>query len=260
MRKSGLRLVRPGDRLAVSLPQVVCGFGCGVEGFGMNEWVSECGRARLICGDCRDYLPIECDAVVTDPPYGISYNPGGGGGGYRRKDGSRYEKTFTGKDLVLHDNEPFDPAHILSMDKPSCLWGGNHYASRLPDSPCWLIWDKRCGTTRNDFADCEIAWTNTKAPARVLRHLWNGMLKDSERGVTRIHPTQKPVAVMAWCMVEMKLPEGATVLDPYMGSGTTGIACIRTNRRFIGIEKDPQHYATALDRIQREMAQGRLAL
>jgi len=210
----------------------------------------------LMLGDCRDLLPIECDAVVADPPYGISYSPGGGGGGIRRKDGTRYAKRFTGDDLVLHDDEAYDPAPILAMGKPTCLWGGNHFASRLPDSSGWLIWDKRRGTTRNDFADCEIAWTNQKRVARVLPHLWNGMLKDSERGIPRVHPTQKPVAVMEWCMDELKIPQGAVVLDPYMGSGTTGVACIRTGRKFIGIEKDPTYFEIAKKRIAAELSQG----
>jgi site-specific DNA-methyltransferase (adenine-specific) len=210
----------------------------------------------IMLGDCRDMLPIECDAVVADPPYGISYSTGVGGGGIRRKDGSRYEKRFTGDNLVLHDDDPYDPAPIIAMGKQTCLWGGNHFASRLPDSSCWLVWDKRRGTTRNDFADCEIAWTNQKLVARVLPHMWNGMLKDSERGIPRVHPTQKPVAVMAWCMDEMNIPQGATVLDPYMGSGTTGVACIRTGRRFIGMEKDQRCFDVARKRLEDELMQG----
>jgi site-specific DNA-methyltransferase (adenine-specific)/modification methylase len=159
---------------------------------------------RLLCGDSTKAADVErvmggesVSGIVADPPYGIAYSPGGGGGGIRRKDGSRYEKRFTGKDLVVGDDKPFDPAFILALDAPTVLWGGNHFASRLPDSPSWLVWDKRRGTTVNDFADCEMAWTNLGGPARVFSHLWNGMLRDSEHGEARVHPTQKAVKVIA---------------------------------------------------------------
>ena len=91
----------------------------------------------------------------------------------------------------------------------------------------------------------------------MCSHLWDGFKRQSEIGEHH-HPTQKPVALMAWCLDIAKVPEGATVLDPYMGSGTTGIACIRTGRKFIGIEKDPKHFQTAVERIDRELQQGRL--
>jgi len=208
----------------------------------------------LILGDCR-YLADKregVDAVITDPPYGIGYVHGAYDGNAAGPD------RFQGV-AVAGDDEPFDPSPWLEYPIV-VLWGANHYASRLPDSPCWLVWDKRDQLFSNDQADAELAWTNLQAPARVKRHLWSGMLKDSERDETRLHPTQKPVVVMQWCMDMAKVPAGATVLDPYMGSGTTGIACLRTGRKFIGIEKDPAHFATALERIQREEAQGRLSL
>lgn len=178
------------------------------------------GGCTLYLGDCLEILPTlgKVDAVVTDPPYGISYNPDGGGGGIKDRNGNRYKKSFTKKDVVKGDNKPFQPEFILELGVPSILWGGNHYASRLPDSSCWLVWDKKCGVGSNDFADCEIAWTNLKKPARCLPHMWNGMLKDSERGAERFHPTQKPLAVMRWCLGF--LPDAQTILDPFMGSGT----------------------------------------
>jgi DNA modification methylase len=208
------------------------------------------GNCRLIQGDSRAIVPTlagQFDAILADPPYGISYSPGSGGGGIRDKNGKRYEKQFTGKNLVIADNEPFDPSYLLCARVPTILWGGNHFASRLPDSTAWLIWDKRRGTLTNDFADCEMAWSNLKTPARVLPHLWNGMLRDSERGEQRVHPTQKAIAVMEWCLGF--LPDAETILDPYLGSGTSGVACVRTGKSFIGIEIDEGHFETAVKRI-----------
>ncbi|MBE3132779.1 MAG: ParB N-terminal domain-containing protein [Acidobacteria bacterium] len=142
------------------------------------------GEHRLLCGDSTKAEDVgrvtngeKLGAVLADPPYGINYSPGGGGGGILRKDGSRYKKRFTGKDVVRGDDTPFSPTHLLEMNLPMILWGGNHYASRLPDSPSWLVWDKRRGTSVNDFADCELAWTNLGTVARVFAHMWNGMLK-----------------------------------------------------------------------------------
>ena len=129
--------------------------------------------------------------------------------------------------------------------------GANHYASRLPDSPAWYVWDKRDGVGENNLADCELAWCNVGGSARLKRHLWMGLCRDSEIG-SHLHPTQKPVVVMAWAMDKAKIPQGATVLDPYMGSGSTGIACLRTGRNFIGVERDAAHYKTACDRFAQE--------
>ncbi|HET6499029.1 MAG TPA: site-specific DNA-methyltransferase [Coriobacteriia bacterium] len=210
------------------------------------------GDCTLYLGDCLEVLPTlgPVDAVVTDPPYGIGYSPGGGGGGIRRRDrdGSRYEKRFTGKDIVRGDETDFDPAPIIALGVPSILWGGNHYAARLPKSARWLVWDKRRGTTVNDFADCEMAWTNLDGPARLLAHMWNGMLRDSERGEARVHATQKPVAVMEWCL--SFVADAQIILDPFMGSGMTGVACVNLGRRFIGIEIEPKYFDIACKRIE----------
>lgn len=213
-------------------------------------YVSE--SVTLFLGDCLEIAPglDGVDAVIADPPYGIGYVHGADSGNLAGP--TKYQDV-----AVAGDNEPFDPSPWLEFPIV-VLWGANHYASRLPDSACWLVWDKRDQLFSNDQADCEMAWTNLQSPARVKRHLWSGMLKDSERGESRVHPTQKPVAVMQWCLEMAKVPEGATVLDPYCGSGTTGLACLRTGRKFIGIEKDPAHFATAMERIKREEAQGRL--
>lgn len=215
------------------------------------------GNAELWLGDCREILPTigRVDVgvhmvvwVITDPPYGIKYSPGGGGRGW-----TNGIKTFAGSDLVRGDNQPFDPTMILSLGFPCILWGANHYADKLPPRDSWLVWDKREGTCNNDFADCELAWLSEGGPARVFRHLWNGAFRKSERGEIRVHPTQKAVAIMLWC-VEFS-PSIATVLDPYMGSGTTGVACAKLGRKFIGIEIELKYFDIACKRIEQAYKQ-----
>ena len=197
-------------------------------------------------GDCRDLLPsIEADVIVTDPPYGIGYSPGGGGRGFRSTGPPTIRKSFVGTDVVRGDSGPFDPAPILALGRPTVLFGGNHYADRLPPSPTWLVWDKRDGLPRNDFADCEMAWTNLGGPARLFRHRWSGLTKDSERGVRRLRPTQKPVALMRWVLE--RCPPG-TILDPYIGSGSTLVAAKSLNRHAIGIEIEERYCEMAATR------------
>lgn len=208
------------------------------------------GDATLWLGDCREILPLlpKVDAVVTDPPYGIGY-------AHRGKGGKLARSTQFGGVAVTGDDVPFDPSFLLEYPA-AIIFGGNHFADRLPASPSWLIWDKRDGVCSNDQADCEIAWTNVGGPARVMRHLWNGMLKATERGDIRVHPTQKPVAVMEWCLGF--LPNAQTILDPFMGSGTTGVACAKLGRKFIGIEIEPKYFDIACKRIDEAYRQPRL--
>lgn len=207
----------------------------------------------LYLGDCLDILPTlgRVDAVITDPPYGIAYSPSQNTGPR-----SVAPKTFVGAVVVTGDNKPFNPVPFLSYPVV-VLFGANHYADKLPASSEWVIWDKRMGLLSNDFADCEMIWTNGGGVARMFRHLWNGAFRDSERGITRVHPTQKPIELMAW-LIERFTDPGDIVLDPFCGSGTTGVACVRTGRRFIGIEIDPTYYAIAQRRIADAQAQPRL--
>ena len=170
------------------------------------------------------------------PPYGIRYSPGDGGRGW-----TGGVKTFSGVNLITGDDRPFDPAPLLALGVPTILWGANHYADRLPPRPSWLIWNKRDGLTSNDFADCEMAWSSTRSPARLFSHRWNGAFRDSERGNKRVHPTQKPVHLMIWCLKQLGLPPGSMVLDPYAGSGTTGVACIKAGLKAILIESEARY-------------------
>lgn len=207
----------------------------------MNFRVQQIGDCTLYQGDCLEILPTleGVDAVVTDPPYGIGYSHGVGGGKLARS-------TVFDNHAIIGDDRPFDPAPWVDFGE-AVLFGANHFASRLPDSSFWLVWDKRDGVCSNDQADCEFAWVKGKGNARVIRHLWNGMLKDSERGVRRVHPTQKPIAVMEWCLGFVR---GQTILDPFMGSGTTGVACAKLGRKFIGIELEPKYFDIACKRIE----------
>jgi site-specific DNA-methyltransferase (adenine-specific) len=205
------------------------------------------GDATLYLGDCIEILPHlpKVDACITDPPYGIGYMaPTGVGGEYKNLPRRTY-------DAIHGDDQPFDPSPWLGF-REVVLWGANHYADRLPSSAGWLVWDKRDGMTPNNNSDCEIAWLKGGGSARMFRHLWNGMCQASEKGETRTHPTQKPVALMAWCLGFVK---AQTVLDPYMGSGTTGVACVNDGRAFIGIEREPRYLDIACRRIEQAYKQ-----
>jgi site-specific DNA-methyltransferase (adenine-specific)/modification methylase len=181
------------------------------------------------------------DAVVTDPPYGVRYSPS------QNSAKAWGPKTFVGSVVVQGDDVAFDPMPFLGFPVV-VLFGGNHFADKLPVSSEWVIWDKRDGLPSNDFADCEMIYTNRQGVARIFRHRWNGALRDSEKGEPRVHPTQKPLELMMWLIQRYTLP-GSIVFDPFMGSGTTGVACVRTGRNFIGCEIDPTYYAIAQRRI-----------
>ncbi len=204
----------------------------------------------LYCADCLDVQLDGVDAVITDPPYGIDHvHSGGGLGKHNRRN----------LQPILGDSEPFDPSPWLEFPVVVML-GADHYAQRLPRGR-WLVWDKLAGMTSfDDFSDVEVAWQNRTGAARIFRYLWKGICQQGDKEGGRNHPSQKPTPLMAWLMDQGGVHSGETVLDPYMGSGTTGIACLRTGRRFIGIEKDPKHFQTALERIKRELAQGVLQL
>jgi site-specific DNA-methyltransferase (adenine-specific)/modification methylase len=199
-------------------------------------------RVTLYLARCEDVLPTlaagSIGAVVTDPPYGISYKTSASR--------SNHAKTNVRPSLI-GDDEPFDPSVILRLKLPTILFGANHYADKLPASATWFIWDKRVreGVGINDSADGEFAWSNLGGPARIFRHMWNGMWRDSERGES-YHLTQKPVALMRWCIGKT---DADCILDPFMGSGTTGVAAVQLGRRFIGIECDEGYFQIAKRRI-----------
>ena len=227
---------------------------CGDSGDSVQRFVRGHLRATLYLGDCLEIAPTlqGVDALIADPPYGINLNT---------RNGSRANTPPHSRRVVparnwkpIHgDDAPFEPAPWLKYPIV-VLWGANCYCDKLAGGLKWLVWDKREGVMQNDNSDCEMAWTNQKGLLRIHRQLWAGLLqRGEENGRARIHPAQKPIALMAWCLEQVKVPVGATVLDPYMGSATTGIACMRTGRNFIGIERDAEHYKTACDRFAHEL-------
>jgi len=213
-------------------------------------------QVMLYRGDCEDIAPMlkkAVDALITDPPYGMGLDTDFSGmNGWGGK-GHKYEK-------IIGDDVPFDPAPWLSYGKVQVMWGAQYFCHKLPQVGGWLVFNKRGDGKPSEicFGDAELAWKNTGKAVRMFSTMWHGVARWSSEG--RLHPTQKPVALMGWCMDQVKVSQGAVVFDPYMGSGTTGIAALRTGRRFIGIEKDPMHFQTALDRIQKEISQMTLNL
>jgi site-specific DNA-methyltransferase (adenine-specific)/modification methylase len=198
------------------------------------------GGQRLILGDCLEVMPLlgKVDAVVTDPPYGIG--EGNAKGQTRGKLAQpRVYAGVDGWDATTADDAV---GYAVRLAKHSIVFGGNYY--ELPPTSCWLVWDKQNGD--NDFADCELAWTNLPKAVRRIYWRWNGMIRKGDD--VREHPTQKPVGVMEWCIGH--LPETArTILDPFMGSGTTLVACQRLGRNGIGIEIDPDYFEIACRRV-----------
>ena len=215
---------------------------------------------RLIHGDCLEVLPTLAgiDAVITDPPYGMRLQTN-----YKTRKRTALASCNDFPPIV-GDDKPFDPTHLLGFSRV-VLFGANYYADKLPRSGAWLVWDKLNGLTSkrplgfNDNSDCELIWTNAGNAARIIRHRWMGAMKGSEFGERRVHPTQKPVALMVQ-IVEGYTRPGDLVVDPYMGSGSTGIACIQTGRRFVGVEIDPYYFDIARQRIEQAAAQQRLAV
>lgn len=205
----------------------------------------------LRLGDCLEILPTlgdkSVDAIITDPPYGIAVKTN-----YAQR-GRRALAECNDFAPIIGDNAPFDPSPFLKY-KTIVLFGGNYYADRLPISGGWVVWDKLDGLESkrewgfNDNSDCELIWTNVGNAARIISHRWMGAMKGSENAERRVHPTQKPVSLMKR-IVNQYTQEGDTILDPYMGSGTTGVACVQLGRNFIGIEIDPTYFEIAQKRI-----------
>ena len=209
----------------------------------------EIGDATLYLGDCMDILPTlqKVDAVITDPPYGIGFKASQPGA--------------IDYGLIFGDSEPFNPAPFMRFEN-LVLWGGNNFANKLPVGG-WFVWDKRVSEAADRMmgSPFELAWVSNKKKYKIAR-IQHGGAKNADAlngdvaNAQRFHPTQKPVALMKWCIEQAGNPQ--TILDPFMGSGTTGVAAIQLGRKFIGIEREPKYFDIACKRIEQAVAQGQL--
>jgi DNA modification methylase len=223
------------------------------EHVGIKPYYSEDGII-VIHGDCRDILPHlpKVDLVLTDPPYGINIVGSDGKVGGTSASVKKWAGEINPIYLPVHgDDKPIDPLPLLAISTHQIIWGGNYIADQLPPSSCWLIWYKRIKGQVNNFADCELAWTSLDKPARVFQHLWMGMLRDSEIQEHH-HPTQKPVDVITWA-INQAPDDCLSILDPFMGSGTTLRAAKDLGRKAIGIEIEEKYCEIAVKRLAQEV-------
>jgi DNA modification methylase len=207
------------------------------------------GKHRIMCGDSTKKTDVEklmgtatIGLLLTDPPYGVNIvgkvdkatgkgRIGGSGKMYSPIVGD--ETTETAQ-KIYHLSQKLGIRKVI-------LWGGNYFTDFLPPSPCWIVWDKRVETSSNNFADCEIAWTSFTSPARMYRQIWNGYTREGKRnveGLKRVHPTQKPVGLFAFCINNYS-EEEEIILDLFLGSGPALIAAEQLGRICYGMEIDP---------------------
>ena len=196
------------------------------------------GSCRLILGDCLEVLPTlgvvglpKGFGVLTDPPYGIGQD---GGRGHRRSSRAKVQEK-KGWDRERPPRAVFD--WLVSVPAGAIIWGGNYFADWLPPRMGWLYWQKLIG---GDFSDGELAWTSRAGALKEFTY--------RKTNAEMEHPTQKPVALMEWCLGF--LPNATTILDPFMGSGTTLVACAKLGRKGIGIEIDPGYFDIACRRVE----------
>ena len=204
------------------------------------------GDATLYLGDCAEILPTlgRFDAIVTDPPYGIG------------RDGSR-ESTGAHGGRKAYEFKKWDrerPSYsafslMLQFSKYQIIWGGNYFSDYLPPTQKWLVWDKG---QRINQSDGELAWTSMSGALRIFTLNRVALLIDGSD-----HPTQKPLKLMQWCISQLPA-DVETICDPFMGSGTTGVAAIQAGKKFVGIEREPAYFETAVKRIKEASDQGRL--
>ena len=229
------------------------------------------GNHTLMCGDSSSPEDIkeliqdtEINLILTDPPYGINLIPQGqktvGGGGPL---GFKEENTSTigGGNIVkpreykaiIGDDQPFNPEHIINLDKPTVLWGANNFSSHLPDNNQWIVWYKKPMDSKpNTFSDCELAWTNLPRNSIKLYHyLWSGLIREGNRDeelTERVHPTQKPVGLLKNIITDNLEEQDNNILDLYGGSGSTLIAAEATNNNSLLMELDPYYCQIIIDR------------
>lgn len=201
------------------------------------------GDCTLYLGDCMKVMPSldKFDAVVTDPPYGINAARARNSQKWGWKDygGGEWDKDRPAPDVI----------RAIAVAAPHVIiWGGNYFSDLLAASEKWLIWDK--GQKDFSLADAELAWCSFSGAVRRLEYSRSKALQDGKR-----HPTQKPIEVMSWCIEQLPQKAVGTILDPFMGSGTTGVACVKAWRRFVGIEIDSGYFDIACERIRKAYQQ-----
>ncbi len=207
------------------------------------------GDATLYLGDCLEILPTlgPVDAVVTDPPYGNKHSGDSSrfsGGDTRRGRGKTHGP-------IAGNGKPFDPRPFM-FGQHQIMFGCNYFPQHLQPGS-FLVWSKRRPEAYGTFlSDGEVAWFSKGRGVYFMQHIFSGCRLALEWSVdaheTSAHPFQKPIAVMEWCLGF--LPDAKTILDPFMGSGTTGVACAKMGRKFIGIELEPKYFDIACKRIE----------
>ena len=215
----------------------------------------EIGEHRLLCGDSTDSDQVAklmngelADMIFTDPPYGINEK------GDRSKRGGLAKGNNLPDfkdDTIQYAIDAFNNPQNINI--PVQVWfGANYYCHTLPQGNNWLVWDKRVEEKQRDTqSDCELAWVKSKYNSvRIFRHLWKGMMKDSERGEKRVHATQKPIALIDWCIKEYS-PEAKLILDYFTGGGSTMVAAHQLKRKCYGMELDPKYCQVIIDRMQK---------
>ena len=225
----------------------------------MTEKIQIGNWCTLYHGDGADMLNILKEhnpaAVITDPPYGLNYvHPGGVKG-----KGFALDKVISNMEIA-GDNEGVDITVWLWCDQ-ILFFGADHLREYLPKGGRFIAWDKVCGHKwGNKFSDVEFAWHSKSGKSDIISHLWKGAIRDKTGGdqEPRFHPMQKPIKVMEWCIDQCKLKEGSMVLDPYMGSGTTGIAAFKKNMQFVGVDIDKHWFNVAAERIKKKTSSGPL--
>jgi len=228
------------------------------------------GPHRIACGDSTDQATIarltaglDVKAIITDPPYGIdivSNKSVWGSKGFGSVGGEKLVKVTQYRPIIGDENTDiaaiaFNLAQNLYSNTIQCWWGGNHYTgkARLPDASCWLVWDKE---NTGNFADAELAWTNHPGAVRIFKHMWNGMIRASERGGgVRIHPTQKPTALTEWIIETLKIEKDSVVLDLFAGSGSTLVGAADSGCIGVGIELDPFYVDKIVQRLEKQTGQ-----
>jgi len=217
-------------------------------------------EVKLYLGDCLEILPTleagSVDAVITDPPYGTKRDKGfTGSAPFRGGNGKPIKRRRYSGDW--DNNRPSIECfeEMQRVSKIAFIFGGNYFADLLPQGTHWVVWDKL--NTMPTFGDCELIWTNSsRKSVKKITCEYNGLLGKREE---RYHPTQKPETLMRQ-LISTYTQEGDTILDPFMGSGTTGVACVQTGRNFIGIEIEPKYYEIAEKRIAEAQLQVRMPI